>query len=201
MATVTKVSDYVVAAICGNFWQESGINPAVWQSLATGKTWTDLNVGYGLGQWTNTDGDTHGRLYKLHEYLSTNGYSDDDGDGELDFLLHEDYWTPNSSYTFNTLQDFLDSTSTDITMLTHAWNICWEGIHDSTWDLRVTHAQNVYNYLQSHSKDTNTWIKGNRYLSNDERYNNAVLVFQYLSGYHGKKGGMPVYMMIRRRRF
>lgn len=200
MATVTQVSDYVVAAICGNFWQESGVNPAVWQSLATGKTWTDLNVGYGLGQWTNTGGDTHGRLYQLHEYLSTNGFSDDDGDGELEFLLEENHWAYHSEYPFNNLQEFLDSKSTNLTMLTHAWNLCWEGIHDSSWDVRVTYANNVYNYLQSHGKDSNTWIKGNRYLSNDERYNNCVLIFQYLGGYHGKKG-MPLYMMLRRPMF
>lgn len=192
MATVTKISDYVIAAICGNFWHESGINPAVWQGLATGKTWTDLNVGYGLGQWTNTGGDTHGRLYQLHEYLSTNGYSNDDGDGELKFLLYEDTWYPDSSYPFSTLQSFLDSTSTDITMLTHAWNKCWEGIHDSSWDLRVQYAKNVYNYLKTHGKDNNTWIKGNRYLDNNERYNNAVLVYQYLNGYHRKKSNWVV---------
>lgn len=187
MAEAKKVSQYVIAAICGNFWQESGINPAVWQSLLTDKTWTDIGVGYGLGQWTNAAGDPNGRLYKLHEYLSTHNYSDDDGNGELEFLLEEDYWTPNNDYPFSTLQSFLDSKSKDITMLTHAWNICWEGIHDSSWDDRVGYAKKVLTYLKRHSRDNNSWIKGNRYLNDSERLNNAVLVFQYLNGYFMKK--------------
>ena len=173
-------SFYVIAAICGNFWHESSLNPAIWESLSAGD-WTSTMKGYGLGQWTNV-GSTHGRLYNLHQWTHSKGFADDDGDGQLSYLVYEDYWTPHTDYPqFQTLTDFLTSNSTDIATLTHAFNRCWEGIHDSSWDVRVTYAQNVYNYLQSHYTDSVNWIKGNRYLSDSERYNNSVKVYQYFN--------------------
>lgn len=190
----------VVAAICGNFWQESGINPGIWEGLNEG-TWTTENRGYGLGQWTNYN-TQQGRLYNLHEFLSSNNYDNDDGFGQLAFLIDEDYWTPHSDYSFQTLTEFLESDSTDITMLTHAFNRCWEGIHDSSWDDRVTYANDCYDYIMDHWNDQNEWIKGNRYLSADERYNNAVLIYQYLNGLepenHKKKSKFWIYMRKRR---
>ena len=120
-----NITVYVVSAICGNFWQESGIDPGVWENLQAGN-WTDLLKGYGLGQWTNTGGDTHGRLYKLHEWLSQNGYADDDFDGQLAYIEYENVWYRRAeAYQFQNLQDFLTSQSTDLTMLTHAWNMGW----------------------------------------------------------------------------
>lgn len=197
MANANGISEYVAAAICGNFWQESGINPAIWESLNVG-TWTDLNKGYGLGQWTNTGGDTHGRLYQLHDWLSTNGFNDDDGDAQLEYISVEDHWALNGNYPYNTLADFLGSTSRDLAMLTHCWNLRWEGIHDSSWDARVDYAQRCYDYIVAHYQEEKTWIKGNRYLSVNERLNNAILVFQGLGGHVIGKKGMPVYMMVRR---
>lgn len=176
-------SAYVVAAMAGNFWQESGVNPGIWQNL-TPASWTSLNAGFGIGQWTNTNGDTHGRLYKLHEWLVKNGYSDDDGIGQLNYLITENVWYPQAEASgFANLQAFLTSDSTDITALTHAWNIGWEGIHDDSWDKRVEYANDCYNYIIAHANDANitTWAKGNRYLSNVERFNNAVLLYRFLS--------------------
>lgn len=176
-------SAYVVAAICGNFWQESGINPGIWQNLNQ-SAFTDLLVGFGLGQWTNTEGDTHGRLYKLHEWLTNNGYADDDGVGQLNYLIHENVWySTGEASAYKNLTEFLTSKSTDLAALTHAWNIGWEGIHDSSWDARVQYAQNCYDYIITHANDTSitTWAKGNRYLSEAERYNNAVLIYRFLS--------------------
>lgn len=197
------VSDIVVAAICGNWWIESGIDPGVWESLDVG-TWTDLNKGYGLGQWTNTGGDTHGRLYQLHEYLTTNGYAIDDGDGQIAFMLHEQHWAYHSEYgEFHTLDDFLASDSHNVEYLTHAFNLCWEGIHDGTWNTRVTHARTCLSYIREHGEDPNSWITGNRYLSTSERLNNAVLVFQVLEGQrtHGGGGGkMPIYFYLKKHR-
>ena len=159
-------SVYVIAAIAGNLRQESNVNPGIWEGLRVG-TWTELRHGYGLGQWTNTGGDTHGRLYKLHE-----------------------------------------SDSTDITHLTHAWNIGWEGIHDSSWDTRVTYAKEAYQYIVDHGNDTSItqWITGNRYLNVGEMLNNSVMLFRFFSAGGGgggtpskKKEKMPVWMMIRYR--
>lgn len=203
-------SAYVVAAMCGNFWQESGINPGVWEGLSEGN-WTDLLKGYGLGQWTNTGGDTQGRLYQVHKFLSENSYADDSGPGQLEFLIQENYWTPVSPYSsdFPSLQDFLKSTSTDLEYLTHAWNRCWEGIHDSSWDARVTYAQECYDYIvtNANNDDINTWVTGNFYSTTVERLNNAVLIYRYLSagggggGPAGKtKKKLPIWMWIRYRK-
>lgn len=180
----SNVSVYVVSAICGNWWQESGINSGVWENLQQG-TWTDLNKGYGLGQWTNTGGDTHGRLYKLHEYLSQNGYADDSFDGELAYVEYEDVWFKRGeAFKYGNLQGFLSSQSTDITDLTHAWNIGWEGIHDASWNQRVTNAINVCDYIQQNydSSQSYTPVTGNRYLSNLERMNNAMYMFHVWNG-------------------
>lgn len=196
---MAEVSEYVAAAICANFWFESSVNPAIWESLQVG-TWTDIGKGYGLGQWTNTGGDTHGRLYQLHEYLSTNNFDDDDGDGQLMYIPVENHWVSHNEYPFSSLDDFLASDSTDITMLTHAWNLCWEGIHDHTWDDRAAQAPLILDYIRAHGDEEKTWIKGNRFLNTDERYNNCIIVFQHLGGHFiGRKGGMPVWMMLRPR--
>lgn len=201
---LNQYSIYVVSAMAGNFWQESSLNPGIWQNLNVG-TWTDLNAGYGLGQWTNTGGDTHGRLYQVHEWLVSNGYAIDDGDGQATYIIEEDYWTPKAEYLqFHTLTDFLTSDSTDIETLTHAWNWCWEGIHDATWDTRVAYARNCLTFIEQHKDDTSItdWIVGNRFLSDSERYNNAVMLYRLLGGdsptpHPTKRKKMPLWMMLR----
>lgn len=200
---LNQYSLYVVSAMCGNFWQESNINPTIWESLVVG-TWTDLNRGYGLGQWTNTGGDTHGRLYQLYDWMTTNGYAMDDGDGQALYIIEEDYWIPKAEYLqFHTLTDFMTSESTDITTLTHAWNWCWEGIHDATWDTRVTYANRCYDFIEAHKDDTSItdWITGNRYLSESEILNNAVMLYRSLGGVippqPTKRHKMPLWMKLR----
>ena len=191
-ATGYGSSAYVVAAIAGNFWQESNINPGIWEGLEVG-SWEQLRHGYGLGQWTNTGGDTHGRLYQLHTYLQENGYADDDGNGQMAFLIYENVWySVEEAADYENLQAFLTSTSTDIEALTHAWNIGWEGIHDSSWDLRVAHANVCYNYIVANANNTDIteWITGNRYLTETEILNNAVMLYRYLSA-GGGGGGTP----------
>lgn len=203
----SNVSVYVVSAICGNMWQESGINSGVWESLQVG-TWTDLNKGFGLGQWTNTGGDTHGRLYKLNEWLTNNGFSDDSFYGQLDYIEVEDVWyLRGEARKYGSLQGFLTSQSRDLTDLTHAWNIGWEGIHDSSWDLRVTNANNILNYIQVNYDPSQTYtpVINNTYLSDYDRYNNAMCMYDYWNGGtpspdpptppHAKKG-MPLYMYL-----
>ncbi len=196
---------YVCAAMAGNFWQESGLNPGIWEGLQE-SSFDSLGHGYGLGQWTNTGGDTHGRLWKLHEYLVNNNYQIDDGVGQLNFLIEENVWYPNAEAAgFENLQAFLTTTSTDLTLLTHAWNIGWEGIHDGSWDDRVTYAENCLKFIQEHGNDASIteWITGNRYLSDEERYNNAVMLYRFLSAGGGgggtigkEKHKMPLWMKL-----
>lgn len=201
------LSVYVVAAICGNFWKESGINPGVWESLVDAG-FTSLQHGYGLGQWTNTGGDTHGRLYKMAQWVLDNGYEVYDGNGQLAYVLAENYWTPQQeASSFATLDDFLNSESTDLAFLTHAWNIGWEGIHDGSWDARVGYAQQCLDFINENWENDSIkeWIYGNRYLSDNEKLNNAVMVYRWFNGnvkpgdINGikKKHKMPLYMYLK----
>lgn len=199
------VSAIVAAAIAGNMWQESALSPGVWENLSPGLP-TDLLKGYGLGQWTNTGGDTHGRLYQLLTWLQENGYASNDGNGQLAFLIHENTWYQHSEYPFTSLQDFLTSDSTDLEMLTHAYNLCWEGIHDSSWDTRVAYATACYYYIIVNANNTNIkeWYNQNTYLAEEQRLNNAVMLYRYLSAGGGgggtpskRKKKMPIWMWIK----
>ena len=204
----SNVSVYVVSAICGNFWTESGINSGVWENLQVG-TWTDLNKGFGLGQWTNTGGNTHGRLYNLNDWLNNHGFSDDSFYGQLNYIEVENVWFLRGEATkYGSLQGFLNSSSKDIDDLTHAWNIGWEGIHDSTWNQRVTQARNILSYIQVNYDPSNTYtpVINNTYLSAYDRYNNAMCMFDYWNGgtpspdppspTPSSKKGMPLYMYL-----
>lgn len=203
-ASIYGSSIYVVSAIAGNMWQESNINPAIWQNL-TVANWDSIGNGYGLGQWTNATSD--GRLYQLKSWLDSNGYDVTDGDAQCEYIGVENIWYYHSEYSqFTSLADFLASDSTDIELLTHAWNLCWEGIHDGSWDTRVTYANTVYNWLLDNAQDTNVtdWIYGNRYLNTSEILNNAVMLYRYFSAGGGGGGTpslpktkMPVWMKIR----
>ena len=194
----------VISAMCGNFWTESHINPAIWESL-TPVNWTDMNHGYGLGQWTNTTGSM--RLYDLWAWLTGNNYSLTDGNAQCNYLVHENYWLNKPEYPqYTDLNSFLTTTDTDLTTLTHAWNWCWEGIHDASWDTRVTQAQQCYDYINAHAQDSTitAWIAENRFLSDDEKLNNAVMLYRYFSAGGGgggsptfKKSNMPLWMKIK----
>ena len=109
--------------------------------------------------------------------------------------------------SFKTLADFLTSDSTDITLLTHAWNIGWEGIHDASWDYRVERAKQCYDYIVAHANDSTitAWYNPNNYLTDEQILNNAVMLFRYMSAGGGgggtpgeaKKKKLPLWMMIK----
>lgn len=191
-------SMYVVAAICGNWWQESGINPGVYEGLHVVPL-TDNNVygGYGFGQWTNSVQYSVYRRTALIEWLRANGYADDSPEGEVAFMYHENYWIPKShSGGYTTLESFLKSTSTDLASLTAAFLDAWEGIYsDAQFQLRYSNAQRVFDYIREHAQDASitTWAIGNRYLTEQERLNNAVLLYRMISAGGGGGGVKPTY--------
>lgn len=204
------ISKTVISAILGNWLQESGINPGIYEGLREVDLF-DKRVygGYGLGQWTNTV-DAQGnpktsRRTALAEWLRDNGYEMDSGTGQLEFLLYEKAWIPKQPWStdFPDFDSFINSKSSNLEYLTVAFYNCWEGGGSGTAPERYANAQKIYKYLTEHGGDTGLeWIKGNRYLSEGESMNNAVLVYQYLSAGGGGGGGdysrkgMPVWMMI-----
>lgn len=186
MATPSK---YVIAAMCGCWRRESGVNPAIWESLIPCSWDYEYEYthkgGYGLGQWTNV-GTQHGRLYNLHTWATANGYADGDGNGQLEFMLHEGYWT-NSSQSrlgYTSLNQFLASTSTNLNDLVWDFLANWEGVAGDHYSQRCQYAQQALDYIDAHAGDGNTytWISGNRYLSTAETNNNVMVVYNYLNG-------------------
>ena len=206
-----SISLYVIAAMCGNFYQESGVNPGIWEGLVP-CAWDhqyDGHGGYGLGQWTNV-GTQYGRCWNLHDWVTSNGYADGDGYGQLAFLLHEDYWTPNSveQSAYSSLQDFLTSDSTNINELTKEYFYHWEGINNGTLSQRQQFAQRAYAYITEHYGDESitTWTSVNAYITETQALNNCVLIARFLSsGYIPEHiGAFKIWMAkqhwIRRRR-
>lgn len=191
------VSAYVVAAMCGNFRQESYVNPGIWESFVP-SSWDheyqyDAIGGFGLGQWTNF-GTPYGRLWDLHQWVTSNGYSDGDGNGQLAYIPVENVWYPGSSLGYNTLSDFLGSSSTDLYSLTYDWLICWEGIGTDTLPDRYAAAQDFLDYIQAHANDDPddyTWISTNAYLDWPDMRNNAMCVYFALNGYTPGPGPGP----------
>lgn len=186
------ITEYVAAAIAGNFRVESTVNPGIWESLIP-STWDheyqyDNIGGYGLGQWTNV-GTQYGRLWNLHTWVTANGYTDGDGNGQLAYIPVEDVWySASSAMGFSTLSDFLSSTSTDLAGLTRDWMTCWEGLpasHSSLTD-RQDAAAIFLPEIQQHAGDdpsTYTWVSNNSFLGWSDMVNNAICVFFALNGW------------------
>lgn len=183
-------SDYVIASMCGCWKRESGVNPGIWESL-TPCAWDyqyeyTSKGGYGLGQWTNV-GTPHGRLYNLHTWVTSNGYSDGDGAGQIAFVKAEAHWT-NSGQTrgsYTTLQEFLDSDSTSIDTLVWDFLANWEGVPGDNYDERVDAANKFYVYIQAHKNDnpeSYTWYSANTYTSETQMLNNVMCIYFILKG-------------------
>lgn len=169
---------YVIAAICGNFFQESTVNPGIWEGLTPG------NPGFGLGQWTDNPPQVMRRT-ALFNWLSANGYPQDSGPGQLAFLVCENLWIPSlfQQSAYNTLSDFFASTSTNLSDLTLEWMYHWEGIDDGTFGIRYSAAQHFLSAFQNDDGSRLPWFSGNYYLSRDyESTDNALLIMDYFLG-------------------
>lgn len=194
-ATGYGVSLPVISAICGNAWRESHVNPAFAQ-VGGGA--------YGIFQW---DGS---RRTAFETWCTQNGYSLTDGNVQLQYLIVEDFWSSARAqeygYPFNTLTEFLQSTSTDIAYLTEVWCRCWEIAGDEAMDERIQFANDAQLYIMAHAQDTSIidWIYGQRYLTTEEALHNSVFIYRFLSAGGGGGGtigeadkGMPLWMKIR----
>lgn len=195
-----RASQYVVAALCGNWLQESSVNPGIWESLIP-CPWDYMHTsnpmagGFGFGQWTNTH-VTNMRCLNLHNWVTANGYADGDGTGQLLFMGVEDIWNITSPrLRLPNLKSFFDSTSTDVEALCYDFLICWEGINDGSFPTRLAAAQRFVTYIQQHANDNPadyaTAISGNRILTNEETLHNVMFVYFALNGYLGSPGIRP----------
>lgn len=178
MAYTTNL--YVIAAICGNFWQESTVNPGIWENLTVGAP------GYGLGQWTDNPPIVERRT-ALFNYLDSHGYSRDSGEGQLEFLIYENVWNKPGPSTvapsiYNTLTEYLQSNLTDLTFLTLEWMYHWEGIDDDSEETRISAANSFYNLFINDDGTRNPWYASNSYLSHVQAESNALLIKDFFIG-------------------
>lgn len=197
-------SAHVVAALAGNAWAESTINPDVgWNG----------NIAYGMFQWDVAAG----RGTKLKDYLSDNGYEQYDGDAQLQFLIDENVWVTASWQGYGTskykdLKDFLDSDSTDIADLTLEFMAHWERpANDSSLQKRIDFAQKAYFFILDYGNDERIkeWHyrpSPDYFLTENEALENAVMMYRFLSAGGDASGTetkekhkMPVWMMIKYR--
>lgn len=209
-------SMYVVAAITGCWRYESGINPGIWESLVDmtqiyGEDgWSYIygtdgsnKGGFGLGQWTNT---TDGmRLESLHNFVNLYGYGDGDGDGQLAFFVSEGVWYNKAATQgdYETLDEFLETTSSDLEILVHDFQINWEGVASHFQD-RYEYAQDNLEYMMAHMNDDLsllTWTSGNYYISQQDMYDNLMLCWAYLGdgnapspSHKRRKHRLPIWM-------
>lgn len=193
-ATGYGSSIYVASALAGNAWRESHINPALAQIGGTA---------YGMFQW---DGS---RKTALFNWLSSNGYSRTDGDAQLQYLIVENDWQ-GSSGGISSLTDFLQSDSTNITLLTTAFCTCWERPGVPALQERIDFANEALKFITLNANNTaiNKWEiapeNGGVYLTRRQALRNAVMMYRHLSAGGGGGGNpsslikrMPVWMMVR----
>lgn len=175
---VISTNLHVIAAICGNFWQESTINPGVWENLTVG------DPGFGLGQWTDNPPIVERRT-ALFNWLDANGYSRDSGPGQLNFLVYENLWIPTTFVTsaYATLRDFFMSTSTNTAALTEEWMFHWEGINDSSYQDRLDAARYYYTEFLRDDGSRTSWWSGNYFLDKETTaLENALLIKDFFMG-------------------
>lgn len=176
MAICTNLA--VIAAICGNFYQESTVNPGVWEGL------TPNNPGYGLGQWTDNPPQVMRRT-ALFNWLDNNGFPRDSGEGQLQFLVYENLWIPSliQPSAYNTLTDYFNSTSTNISDLVYEFMYHWEGINDGSYTTRYGAAIDFYNAFINDTGNRVPWHSSNSYLRLEyESTDNALLIKDFFLG-------------------
>ena len=168
-------SVYVIAALAGNAWRESHINPTL-QQVGGGA--------FGIFQW---DG---GRRDALLSWLSDNGYASTDPNGQMQYLIVEGDWQ--GSYGgISSLDEFMQSDSTDVAMLTTAFCTCWERPGVPAIDERIQFASKALDYIQDNANNSNinAWItEPMHYLSESQALNNAVMMYRFYSAGGGGGG-------------
>lgn len=191
-ATGYGSSIYVVAALAGNAWVESKINPVY-----------DETNGLGIWRWRGT------RLTDLQDWFTDKGYQTDSPSAQLQYFTEEAFWS-GSSGGITTFDDFMLTTSDDIELLTTAFLNCWEQSVPQYLQQRIDFAEEAYQYIEDHAQDTEitTWEtepeEGQTELSRQQALNNAVLIYRFFSAGGGGGGTpteakkkMPLWMLIR----
>lgn len=184
-------SIYVIAALAGNAWRESHINPTLSQQGGGA---------YGLFQWDGGRRDAYYQWAQENSYLANNPYA------QMEYLVVEGDWQ-GSFAGISSLNEFLASTSTDIASLTEAFCTCWERPGIPALQERIDFANEAFDYINAHANDTSIidWeVVPMYYLSRQQALHNAVLMYRFYSAGGGgggtigkKRKCMPIWMWIQ----
>ena len=169
---------YVIAAICGNFWQESTVNPGIWENRTVGAP------GFGLGQWTDNPPQVMRRT-ALFDWLDANNYPHDSGDGQLEFLMYENLWIPSliQQSAYNTLNEYLTTSSTNLYNLVTEFMFHWEGIDDGTDLVRYNMAEDFLQELQNDNGERMPWYSSNDFNTVNYARWNSLRIKDFFIGY------------------
>ena len=206
-------SIYVIAAMTGCMWQESSLNPRVWESGIV-VPWDTVHYwdsqgrgvgGFGLGQWTNTQesGGIAWRLLDYYNWAIGKGYDPYDGNAQLEYIGIENngrgVWFNISHVGSNaqTYEQFLATDSTNLDGLVEDFLRNWEGGVPGTdiykLEVRIQHAHDIFAYIRQHENDdpsTIAWQSSSNYIIPvSETLNNSLCFWFYFQGYD--PGGDP----------
>lgn len=218
-----QASAYVIAAMCGCWYWESGLNPGVWEGLEDLRetmgeaAWSYVYQyegvgGFGLGQWTNTYNQYTEqysmRLLNLHQYVTNpeHNYGDGDGEGQLRFVIHENAWL-NSSQSrlgYTSLYEFINSDSTNLEDLVWDFLANWEGVAGDHYQERVENAQEFLECIITHIADdpsTFHWFSYNGYPTEESKVNNLMMIWNWWGNgerpfIRMKRHRLPIWMYI-----
>lgn len=145
---------------------ESSVNPGIWQNLTP-----NPSLGFGLFQWTPSTNYT--------DWAAENGYQNDDGYGQLEWLVTQTtvtgQWIPTDEYP-ESWKEFCESTKSP-EYLAYAFLNNWERAANRNQPERQQNARYWYEwYNNSYVPPTNPPMDGGEW-----------------------KSSMPIWMMMRRR--
>lgn len=169
-ATGKGYSIYVCAALAGNAQQESSVNPA-------------RENGY-MFQWAGE------RRTAFESWCDDNGYGYTDGNAQCEYLVLEGDWIQNYG-DYATLDEFLNSASTDVEELTKCFCYCWERAGTPEIDKRIGYANDALVTIQNRANDTTVtgWIANTAAgLPQEDMDNNIIMLYRYF-GIGGGGGG------------
>lgn len=177
-ATGYGSSSYVIAALAGNGWVESYLNPAY-----------DETNGLGLWRWRGS------RLTTMEAWLTAGGYDRDDPDAQMQYLVHEHFWS--GTYAgITSFDEFMTSDSKNIEDLTRAFLNCWEQSTPQYAQDRIDFANDAFLYIENHAQDTDItdWETEpeppDTHITKAQALKNAVMIYRNFSA-GGGGGGTP----------
>ena len=205
-----------VAALCGNAWMESTVNPG-----SDGHS-VPQDHARGLWSWTDYEGLFYAGTAMIN-WMTDHGYEDwRDGDAQLACLMDNNLpapyeypadpgskWLPtgineyrHTNAQYPNWESWINADQkNDIEEMTRQFFLHWEvpstwDVFMMTWAQRFSFAQKAAAFIQEHANDTSIteWIvkklPGSIYLTEAEALNNCVMLWRRASA-GGGGGGQP----------